>query len=54
MPVVAAGVWPEAAGLVACRRRRRAERDKCRHERLLKRTERSLAKAECARKRADR
>ena len=47
-------VWPEAARLVAWRRRHRAERTRRRYERLLKRAERSLAKAERARRRADR
>ena len=47
-------VWPEAARLVAWRRRRRAETAKRRHERLVKRAERALAKAERARTRADR
>ena len=47
-------VWPEAARFLAWRRRRRAEHTRRRHKRLLKHAERSLAKTERARQRADR
>ena len=47
-------VWPEAARFLAWRRRRRAEHTRRRYKRLLKHAERSLAKTERARRRADR